>query len=201
MNNVTKLFTLISFTLTSMFFTAVQAEENNYKKGYISDDLFIYMLAGPGTNYKILGTINAGSEIQKTGAEENNYSEIVDEKNRVTWVESKYLTDKAGLRTVVAELNSKISASSNFTNELDGKVNELKNKVTLLTKEKRELSSELTQITATLEKTRTKIKDQDMNIQKQWFFNGALVLGFGLVLGLVIPRFFSRRRASMENWS
>lgn len=201
MNNVINVIALLAITLFSLFITSAQAAENDYKKGYISDELSIYMHAGPGTNYKILGTIIAGSVIQITGSEDNGYSEIVDNKKRVAWVETQYVTNKTGLRFVVAELNNKIATSSNFTSQLDGEVNELKSKVNALTQDKSKLTTELKGLTATLEKTRTKIKDQDTNIKKQWFFNGAMVLGVGLILGLILPRFFTRRRDSMENWS
>jgi SH3 domain protein len=201
MNNVINVIAFVAITLASSLSLSVQAAENNYKQGYISDELFIYMHTGPGTNYRILGTIIAGSEVKITGAQDNGYSEVLDEKNRATWVESKYVSTKAGLRFVVAELNEKIANSSDFTSQLDGEVNELKSKVNLLTTDKKKLSDELQKLTATLVKTQTKIKDQDTNIKKQWFFTGALVLGVGLILGLILPRFFSRRRGAMDSWS
>lgn len=201
MNYVINVVAFLAITLSSSLFLSAQAAENNYKQGYISDELFIYMHAGPGTNYRILGTIIAGSEVKVTGAEDNGYSEVIDDKNKATWVESKYVSAKAGLRFVVAELNAKIANSSDFTSQLDGEVNELKSKVNLLTNDKKKLSAELKKLTSTLAKTQTKIKDQDTNIKKQWFFNGALVLGIGLILGLILPRFFARRRGAMDSWS
>ncbi|MFQ3338333.1 MAG: SH3 domain protein [Colwellia sp.] len=201
MHNVINVIAFIAITLSSSLFLTAQAAENNYKQGYISDKLFIYMHAGPGTNYRILGTIIAGSEVKITGVEDNGYSEVIDEKNRVTWIESKYVSTKAGLRFVVAKLNEKIANSSDFTSQLDGEVNELKSKVNLLTNDKKKLSTKLKKMTETLAKTQSKIKDQDTNIKKQWFFTGALVLGIGLILGLILPRFFSRRRSAMDSWS
>ncbi|MBU2869685.1 TIGR04211 family SH3 domain-containing protein [Colwellia sp. E2M01] len=202
MNNVITVITMIVITFSSsLFLSATHAAENKYKPGYISDDLFIYMHTGPGTNYRILGTITAGSEIKITGASDNNYSEIIDEQNRTAWVESKYVTTQAGLRFVVADLNKQIADSTNFTSKLDGEVNELNSKLNLLTNEKANLTTELTELTKTLERTQAKIKDQDTNIKKQWFFNGALVLGIGLILGLVLPKLFARRRGSMDSWS
>jgi len=201
MNNVLNVIAFIAITLSSSLSLSVQAAENNYKQGYISDELFIYMHAGPGTNFRILGTVIAGSEIKITGEVDNGYSEIIDNKDRATWVESKYVTTQAGLRFVVDKLNEEISTSSNFTSQLDGEVNELKSKVNLLTNDKKELSIELKKLTDTLVQTQAKIKDQDTDIKKQWFFTGALVLGIGLILGLILPRFFARRRGSMESWS
>ncbi|NQY48666.1 MAG: TIGR04211 family SH3 domain-containing protein [Colwellia sp.] len=201
MNNVINVIAFLAITLSSLLFSSAQAAENNYKQGYISDELFIYMHAGPGTNYRILGTVIAGSEVKITGSQDNGYSEIIDDKNRATWVESKYVTTQAGLRFIVAELNGKIATNSDFASQLDGEVNGLNSQVTLLTSDKKKLTAELKQLTTTLAETRTKIKDQDTNIKKQWFFNGALVLGIGLILGLILPRFFTRRKGAMESWS
>ncbi|TYK67414.1 TIGR04211 family SH3 domain-containing protein [Colwellia echini] len=201
MNNVINVITMIVITLSSSLFLSAHAAENNYKQGYISDELFIYMHTGPGTNYRILGTILAGTEIKITGAADNNYSEIIDNTNRTAWVESKYVTTQPGLRFVVAELNEQIATSNNFTTQLDGEVNELNSKVNLLTNDKKNLTTELKELTDILEKTQAKIKDQDTNIKKQWFFNGALVLGIGLILGLILPKLFARRRGSMDSWS
>jgi SH3 domain protein len=201
MNNVINVIAFLAITLASSLFISAQAAENNYKQGYISDELFIYIHTGPGKKYRILGTIIAGSKVQITGSVDDGYSEIIDDKDRTAWVESKYVTTQPGLRFVVADLNGKIATSSDYSSELDGEVNELKSKVNLLTNDKKKLSAELKKLTTTLEKTQTKIKDQDTNIKKQWFFNGALVLGVGLILGLILPRFFARRRGSMESWS
>lgn len=201
MNNVINVIAIFAITLSSSLFVSAQAAENNYKQGYISDELFIYMHAGPGTNYRILGTVIAGSEVKTTGANDNGYSEIIDSKNKTTWVESKYVSTKPGLRVVVAQLNEKIAQSGDFTSQLDGEINELKSKVDLLTNDKEKLATKLKQVTNTLSETKLKLKGQDTDIKKEWFFNGAIVLGLGLILGLILPRLFVRRRGSMENWS
>lgn len=189
---------IISFLviLTAVF--AAQAQET--QQGFISDDLVIYMHAGPGTNYRILGTINAGAEIQITGKSSNEYSEIIDDSNRITWVESKYITRQAGLRFVVADLNAKLASTNNYSTELDGEINALKSTVELLNQEKMTLETAFNKVEKQLKQTQAKVKDQDTNIKKQWFFNGAIVLGIGLILGLILPKFFARRKSSMESW-
>jgi len=192
------------FFITIFTLPFVQAQESVLSKGtqaYISDNLTIFMHAGPGTNYRILGTINAGAEIKTTGKSEKGYSEIIDDKNRITWVETKYITNEAGLRFVVAELNDKIASSNSYTNQLDGELNELKNSVESLNQDKKQLSTQLAKTQAQLKETQSKVKDQDTKILTQRFYNGAIVLGVGLLLGLILPRLFARRRSSMDSWS
>jgi len=194
----------ISFTILLCAAFSAHAQETSSsknKQGFITDDLSIYMHTGPGTNYRILGTINAGSEIKITGKSEKGYSKIIDDKNRNAWVETKYISTKPGLRFVVAELNGKIANSSDYTNQLDGEVNQLRSSVELLSKDKKQLLTQLKKVEKQLKTTLSKVKDQDTKILRQRFYNGAIVLGVGLLLGLILPRFFSRRRSSMESWS
>jgi len=192
---------IIPLTLALTCSLLVQAEEaTQLEQGFIIDELTIYMHAGPGTNYRILGTITAGTEIEITGQTDKDYSEIIDEKNRKTWVESKYITNTPGLRFVVAELNEKVDSASDFTSQLDGEVNALKSTIANLQQKNKQLTNETKNLKTTLASTSSKLKSQDTDIQKQWFFNGALVLGFGLILGLILPRFFSRRRSNMDSW-
>ncbi len=193
-----------SFTIFLCVVISSQAQENKTEKnekGFIIDNLSIFIHAGPGTNYRILGSINAGSEVRVTGKSEKGYREIVDNKNRVSWVEKKYLSTKPGLRFVVAELNGKIANNSEYTNQLDGEVNQLKSSVAILSKDKKELLTQLQQVEKQLKVTLTKVKDQDTKILTQRFYNGAIVLGIGLLLGLILPRLFARRRTSMDSWN
>lgn len=204
---------LMSF---SFFFVsnAVQAQENVEsepvqvipafevpKNGYISDDLFIYMHAGPGTNYRILGIVTAGDAIKVTGKSEKGYSEIIDSKNRKTWVENKYVSLKPSIRVAMKNLQNELTQSKNFLNENDGQVNELKSELDATTAQNKELVTKLDAINKTLAQTQSKVKDQDTNIKKQWFFNGAIVLALGLLLGLLLPKFFSPKRSGMSSWS
>jgi SH3 domain protein len=195
---------LVSFSILLFAVISAHAQESSSsknKQSFIIDELSIYMHAGPGTNYRILGTLNAGSEIKTTGKSDKDYSEIIDDNDRNTWVETKYLSTKPGLRYVVAELNAKIANSSDYTNQLDGEVNQLRSSVEILTKDKNELLTQLKQVEQQLKITVSKVKDQDTKILTQRFYNGAIVLVIGLFLGLIVPRFFARRRSSMDSWS
>jgi SH3 domain protein len=98
-------------------------------------------------------------------------------------------------------LQEELNKSKNFLNQSDGEVNELKSQLDATTAQNKELMTELSDTKKLLSSTQSQVKDQDTNIKKQWFFNGAIVLALGLLLGLVLPKFFSRKRGGMENWS
>lgn len=195
---------VVGFFIVFSVLSFAQAQEVALSKGsqaYISDDLTIFMHAGPGTNYRILGTINAGSQIEITGKSDNGYSEIIDEKNRITWVETKYITSTPGLRFEVANVNDKLTRANDYSAQLDGEINELKSNIELINQDRKKLTSQLETVQNQLTETQSKVSTQDSKMLSQRFYNGAIVLGFGLLLGLILPRLFARRRSSMDSWS
>ena len=76
----------------------------------------------------------------------------------------------------------------------------MKNKIAQLTQTQKALNSELSKIKQQLSINQDKLGNQDTDLKKEWFFNGAIVLIIGLVLGLLIPRIPIRKKAAMENW-
>ena len=191
---------LVGLVLSFSFPLLAEDTPSNLVSGYISDDLFIYMHSGAGNNYRILGSINSGTEVKVTGNNENDYTEIVDDKNRNVWVESKYVSPKPGLRFVIAELNEKLANTTSNSDNMSEALSQARNTIDNLNSEKAKLNNEISQLNKTLITTSSKLKDQDTNIKKEWFFNGAIVLVIGLVLGLIIPRLAGRRKGSMDNW-
>ncbi len=169
-------------------------------QGFISDELFIYMHSGAGNNFRILGSINSGTEIKLTHIEENEYTKIIDNRGRAVWVESKYVSAKPGLRYIIAELNEKLANVESIGVDLDGQLNASNNKSEQLALEQVNLNNEISSLNTELAEVKSQLKDQDMNIKKEWFFNGAIVLALGLILGLIIPRLIARKKSAMDNW-
>ena len=190
----------VGLALSLSFPLLAEEAPANLASGYISDDLFVYMHSGAGNNYRILGSVNSGVEVKVTGKHENDYSEIIDDKNRNVWVESKYVSLKPGLRFVIAELNEKLANTAASSDNLSDELSAAKNHIEKMTQERITLNNEISQLNKTLTTTQSKLKDQDTNIKKEWFYNGAIVLIIGLLLGLLIPRLTARRKGSMDNW-
>ena len=125
---------LASLLLISNFFSYAEEETTqttgeNLTPAYISDDLFIYMHAGPGNNYRILGSINAGDEVSMTGESANGYTQIIDSKNRETWVESKYVSTTPGIRAAIAELNGKLASNEDSSLQLSSELTQANNQL------------------------------------------------------------------------
>lgn len=185
-----------------LFSPLLLAEEtsDNLAAGYISDDLFIYMHAGPGNNYRILGSINAGTEIKLTGKVENEYTQIIDNKARETWVENRYINNTPGIRSQVERLKEELASNAASNSNLSNKLTTTNSEIEQLNQASKAFESQVKALNEELEATKLKIKNQDTELKKEWFFNGAIVLVIGLLLGLIIPKLASRKKSSMENW-
>lgn len=192
-------FTYLLLTISMSVSLQINAQENTVQ-GYISDELPIFVHSGPGKNYRILGTVTSGSEIQITGNNKDDYSEIIDDKNRTIWLESKYVTSQPGLRVIIAQLNTKLADLEGNSNSVSESLLRANKKLDQYSSEKTKLNNEISVLNKTLSEVKSKLKDQDTNIKKEWFFNGAIVLSIGLILGLIIPRLSSNKKSNMGNW-
>ena len=189
----------IAFTALS-FAASAQQEPSTLTDGYISDELFIYMHSGAGNNYRIVGSINAGTQVKLTGEQRNGYTQIIDDKERTAWVEDKFVSEKPGLRFVVAELNGQLAENSDIESTLKSQLDEQQLRLTDAESKNVELTNQITALESQLSTTQAKLSSQDLDIKKEWFFNGAIVMGIGLILGLLLPRLASRRKSSMDSW-
>lgn len=199
MINIKYIFTL--FLCSVSFFSAGETTEKINTLGYISESLFIYMHSGAGKNYRILGSINSGEKVQLTGEVNNDYSQIITETNKTGWIESKHISTKPGMRYVIADLNEKLASIETEKNAIENQLMQVKSELKSLQSIKNDLTNSITALNNDLTQTKSQLKNQDTDLQKQWFFMGAIVLGFGLFLGLILPRLFSRRSSKMESWN
>ena len=193
----------IVISLALGFTSIASAQENTEQTtpAFISDDLQVFMHSGAGNNYRIVGTVNAGAEIQLTSQEQNNYTQIIDPKGRTAWVESIHVSANPGLRNVIAEMNGKLAALTDENNQLATQLDTANASVESLTAQTESLQNEIADINQELTNTKGQLKDQDTNIKKEWFFNGAMVLGVGFILGWLLPKFGGRRRTNMDSWN
>ncbi|REL32033.1 TIGR04211 family SH3 domain-containing protein [Thalassotalea euphylliae] len=187
---------LFAVSLTSF----AQQATPELEDGFISDELFIYMHSGAGNNYRIVGSINAGSQVKLTGEKLNGYTQIVDDKDRTAWVEDRYVSNKPGLRHVVAELNGQLASTGEQEAQFRTQIAESKKLLTAAQSQNTELTNKITSLESELASAQAKLETQDMDVMKEWFFNGGIVAGLGLLAGLFLPQLFGRRKSSMDSW-
>ncbi|WOH39379.1 TIGR04211 family SH3 domain-containing protein [Thalassotalea fonticola] len=196
MNTIQKIISLLIFTVSCSAF----AQENpENKTGFISDDLFIYFHSGPGTQYRILGSINAGEEVQLLGAIDNDYQQVQDTQNRKGWVDAKYISATPGLRVVLAELNEELADKTAQLGNLQTKMSETNKQLNALKQQNQQVVKENKDISQKFEQASSELDEKDLNIKLTWFTYGAGVLVLGLILGLILPR-FAGRKSNYSSW-
>jgi len=167
---------------------------------YISDNVFLYILNGPGTDYRILGSIEAGQPISLLGETQGDYSKIIDHKGREGWVPTNLISSTPSFREQVATLTNEL-------NEAKAKLAEVLNSTGNHTDEVAELKAKLNEAEAMLSKT-TQERDSlkvavDRSAQDAQFAlwrEGGLIAAAGLILGVILVYLPRPQRRNKKRW-
>lgn len=166
---------------------------------YVSDDLYTYFHSGPGTKYKIMGSVNAGEHISVIRTDTNaGYTQIRDSKGRSGWVNSKYVSKSPGYKERLAKLEVKYTKLKTQLNTAEDRANKDKanlednlesqnNQVDELQNTNSKLNEELQEVQALNRNLNAKLDTQKNDLLMRWFTYGGIVGGIGLILGLVLP--------------
>lgn len=168
---------------------------------YIKDDLFVFMHAGPGRNYRILGSIEAGTPITVLQTDkENGFTEVRDDaQSRTGWVESENLTTTMSRKEQVPQL-------SDMVETLRADLNAAQNENARLKQQLADSRQQLSKITTQAEEQMqdiTALNKQITNANKDemmmWFTRGGLVAGAGIILGILIT-YLPKKRRRNDTW-
>ncbi|EBN7628209.1 SH3 domain-containing protein [Salmonella enterica] len=197
---------LIGLTLLALSATAVShAEETRY----VSDELNTWVRSGPGDNYRLVGTVNAGEEVTLLQSDAN-YGQIKDSSGRTAWIALKELNTTPSLRTRVPDLENQVKTLTDKLNNIDTtwnqrtadmqqKVAQSDSVINGLKEENQKLKNELIVAQKKVSAANLQLDDKQRTIIMQWFMYGGGVLGIGLLLGLVLPHMIPSRKRK-DRW-
>lgn len=96
---------LICMVLFSMLAAPTFAQDR-----YIADKLFTYMHSGPSNQYRIIGSIDAGEKVKLINTnKDTDYTQIVDERGRTGWVESRFVTRDVSMAVRLPQLEKELA--------------------------------------------------------------------------------------------
>ena len=174
--------------------TAQTANATNAKTAYIIDNLYIFMRSGASKNYRLLGSVNAGSQLTLLSAEENGYIKVRDDKGREGWVETKFVTTTPGLQQQNTALNTQVNALKERLHQAQIKQPKLQELNKTLNVKNEQLSDDITRLEATLKQERAE-KQQATRKEKQLLLTyGSAIAFFGLFVGIILTILLSRRK-------
>ncbi|MFU9135394.1 TIGR04211 family SH3 domain-containing protein [Erwinia tasmaniensis] len=199
---------LIGLTLLTLSVAAtVHAEE----KRYISDELSTWVRSGPSNDYRLVGTLNAGEEVELLQTNDaTKYAQIRDSTGRTTWIPLAQLSEQPSLRTRVPQLEQQVKELTDKLANIDGSWNqrtaEMQKKVAgsdgainNLKNENQKLKNELVVAQKKVSAANVQLDDKQRTIIMQWFMYGGGVAGVGLLLGLLLPHMVPSRKKK-DRW-
>lgn len=201
-------FRLICLSLLSLSVSVVAHAD---EKRYVSDELNTWVRSGPGDNYRLLGTVNAGEEVTLLQSnEETKYGQVRDSNGRTSWIPLAQLSTTPSLRTRVPDLENQVKTlTDKLTNidttwnqrtaDMQQKVSQSDSVITGLKEENQQLKNQLIVAKKKVDAANVQLDDKQRAIIMQWFMYGGGVSGFGLLLGLLLPHMIPSRKKK-DRW-
>lgn len=177
------------FLLLALFFVS----SLNAATYYVSDELHTFIHSGPGTKYKIIGSVNSGDHL-KVIRKESRFTLIKDSKGRSGWINSKYVSKQVGLKERLPKLENELSKLKTQLDEYKQNLESKANQVTNLENKNLDLNKKLEEIQLENNGLNSKLDNEKNELLMRWFTYGGMVAGAGLLLGLLIPVLVPNRR-------
>ncbi len=178
---------------------------------YVTENLQTFLRSGGGDQYRIVGSITAGTPVTVLRKNEK-YSLIRDIRNREGWILNKELTNQQSSRKENPLLKAKIEELTLKLDSLDDSWKQRVSEMQRRTTQAEMQSSTLLEENIKLKREIDTIKNKNRNLETmldankqaiaiQWFIYGGSVLGVGLLLGLILPHIIPSRRRKPNGWA
>lgn len=186
------------FLISLLLFWLPAQSQTDQKPAFISDALVVYIHSGPGNQYRIIGTLAAGSSVMRL-SEENGYAQIQYDDNKTGWLPRENLSYTPGLRAQYTELQASYTEQSGKLTELEQNTALLQTEINRLTQERDLAQQELQKLNRDNERLMTQLDQSQVSFWQQPMVIGAAVLLFGLMFGMLLPKLIPSRRNS-DRW-
>ena len=195
---------LLFLCIASSFIGAQSlAQEPNDSEGeirYISDDLFTYIHAGPGRNFRILGSVVAGTRVTLLQEDtENNFVEIIDDRQRTGWVDAEFINVSRSVRELVPGLQQQVEKTTKTILQQRQSNDLLNQQIVDLTSQNTNLKKKLSDAEKENAKKSQTLADYDQTAQMEWFTRGGIVAVISLLLGIILT-YLPKKRRRNDNW-
>ncbi|WOJ98442.1 TIGR04211 family SH3 domain-containing protein [Congregibacter brevis] len=207
---------------------AAHAQESRY----ISDEVFVVLHAGPGSNYRWIGKLIPGTELtEKRRSTDGNWAEVATSRGTEGWVQAEYLSTEppaqVRLPAVVRQLEEAQQESAELRSrlsELQAQQSDVGSQLAKSNADLQQVSEELAQLrqisgsaVETAENNRRLVEDsatmrttldtleadnqrlQD-RVRSSAFMDGAFAVLLGVIITLVVPRLWPKRKSS-SSWA
>lgn len=179
---------------------ALVASQAMAEKGYISDEVSLFMHGGPGKQYRIIGRTSSGDTIEIVERDgKSKYVKIRTYTGREGWVEGKYIKTGQSLKEQLPVLEEKLQASRNKLDEQRSEYDALNTRYNDLNAEKSKVLAQIDELNNDIRSLQLELDTRDESNLLRWFTHGGLVALGGVILGLILPM-FGRRKKRRDDW-
>ncbi|WP_165905007.1 TIGR04211 family SH3 domain-containing protein [Parashewanella curva] len=200
-----RLFTFVFCILLSGLTTAQEDTR------YVSENIYIYLHSGPGSQYKILGSVAAGKTISSLNETENGYAKIIDDKGREGWVQANMITSKPTFRITqpqleqqLADIKQSLSQNDSKEAQLTAQLQQTTDKLSLAEQAKKKAEQELLKVQMQTKdevaRLQTQVNELNDDAKYQFWREGGMIAGIGLLIGLVIAYLPRPSRKHKTRW-
>ncbi len=186
--------------LLSSFYTyGLQDSPSELQRQYVREDLFIYLHTGPGRNYRIIGSIDAGTEISVMSQNsDSEFTQVTDDQGREGWIESRFVSNTAPSTLRIPALESALETSQNDAATLAAENTELRQRINQAEQQLSSINEQLQQQTAQVASLTASLDKADQDELIRWFTRGGMLAGASVLLGVLLTFIPKKRRRNSE---
>ena len=167
---------------------------------YISDEVYLFLHGGPGTQFRILGSIEAGQAISVLGETQGDYTKVIDHKGREGWVETKMISAEKSFRKLLPEVQAELAKTKaeleQVTESSDTNVQDLQRVKSLLAQAEKSLA----QASQERDRATQKLANIQKNERFQMWQEGGIIAAIGLLIGVILVYLPRPRRKQTNRW-
>lgn len=167
---------------------------------YITDDLYTYLHAGPGRNYRILGSVMAGTKVlQLQVSDDKDFVEIIDDKQRTGWVDASFVTSKESIRNQLPVIQEGLKIATTALDDARQNNELLNQQIADMTTQNARLKKELQEMMDSNIAIQKKLDSQDQSAQMEWLTRGGIIALVSVLLGVIIA-YLPKKRRRNDQW-
>ncbi|QIZ77749.1 TIGR04211 family SH3 domain-containing protein [Ferrimonas lipolytica] len=174
----------------------------------ITEDINVYLVAGPSNKYRILGSMKAGDAVTSLNEVSGDYSKVKDGKGREGWTLTQHLVNKPSFRTLLPQTQQKLTETELALEQSNTQLTEMTERYELfkqqsaesLAEQRERVTTQGTRINELEQENSTlssQLNEMQSNLRFMWSQQGAMIAGIGFILGLIVtylPRPSRRRK-------
>ena len=162
---------------------------------YVSSNLFTYMRSGPGTQYRLLGSVNAGTRIQVLQVD-SDYTEIIDNRQRTGWIESKFVTGEPSFKMQVDQLQTVLEENKTLIEAMKLDTLAAQERAKSAKEQANELNRKVTEHLEEIARLNESIEKRERSNNMQWFTRGSILAVIAIIIGYIMGLTGRRRSQS-----